>query len=48
MLKSMDSWIASLIHGHESEQALGGGDEQGSLVCCSALGCKELDANELN
>ena len=24
-----------LLNGHEFEQALGGGDEQGSLACCS-------------
>ena len=27
--------------GHEFEQALGVGDGQGSLVCCSPWGCKE-------
>ena len=29
--------------GHEFEQALEVGDGQGSLGCCSAWGCKELD-----
>ena len=29
--------------GHEFEQALGIGDGQGSLACCSPLGSKELD-----
>ena len=29
--------------GHEFEQALGVGDGQGSLVCCSPWGSKELD-----
>ena len=29
--------------GHEFEQAPGVGDGQGSLVCCSLWGCKELD-----
>ena len=33
-------------HGHEFEQALGVGDGQGSLVCCSPWGCKELDTIE--
>ena len=33
-------------HGHEFELALGVGDEQGSLVCCSRRGCKELDMPE--
>ena len=31
---------------HEFEQALGDGDGQGSLVCCSPRGCKELDMTE--
>ena len=31
------------LHGHEFEQALGVGDVQGSLVCCSTWGCRELD-----
>ena len=30
----------------EFEQALGVGDGQGSLVCCSPWGCKELDITE--
>ena len=33
-------------HGHEFKLALGVGDEQGSLVCCSRRGCKELDTTE--
>ena len=32
--------------GHEFEPALGVGDEQGSLVCCSPWGCKESDWTE--
>ena len=32
-------------NGHEFEQALGVGDGQGNLVCCSPWGCKELDMN---
>ena len=35
-----------LLSGHELEQALGGGDGQGSQVCCSPWGCKELDMTE--
>ena len=31
---------------HESEQALGVGDGQGSLVCCSPWGHKESDMTE--
>ena len=37
------------LNGHEFEQALGVGDEQGSLACCSpktAKGCKESDMTE--
>ena len=33
---------------HEFEQALGVGDGQGSLACCSPWGCKESDTTELN
>ena len=32
--------------GHEFEQALGDGDGQGSLACCSPWSCKELDMTE--
>ena len=34
------------LDAHEFEQALGVGDEQGSLVCCSPWGCKESDMTE--
>ena len=34
------------LDGHEFEQALGVDDGQGSLVCCSPWGCKELDTTE--
>ena len=33
--------------GHESEQAVGDGDGQGNLACCSPWGHKELDTAEL-
>ena len=37
------------LNGHESEQIEGDSEEQGSLDCCSPLGCKELDiAQRLN
>ena len=34
------------LDGHESEQALGVGDGQGSLACCNLWGCKESDMTE--
>ena len=34
------------LDGHEFEQALGVGDGQGSLACCSPWGCKESDMTE--
>ena len=34
------------LDGHEFEQALGVGDGQGNLVCCSPRGFKELDMSE--
>ena len=35
------------LNGPEFEQALGVGDGQGGLVCCSPWGRKELDMTEL-
>ena len=32
--------------GHEFEQAPGVDDGQGSLACCSPMGCKESDMTE--
>ena len=34
------------LNRHEFEQALEVGDRQGSLVCCSPWGCKQLDRTE--
>ena len=34
------------FNGREFEQALGDGEGQGSLVCCSPWGLKELDMTE--
>ena len=34
------------LDGHEFEQALRAGDEQGSLACYSPWGHKELDTTE--
>ena len=41
----MVRWHHRLI-GLEFEQALGVGDEQGGLVCCSPWGRKESDTTE--
>ena len=35
-----------LLDGHEFEEALGVGDGQGGLACCSPWGRKELDMIE--
>ena len=34
------------LNGHEFEQTLGNGEEQGSLACCSPWGFKESDMTE--
>ena len=34
------------LDGHEFEQALGVGDGQEGLACCSPWGCKESDMTE--
>ena len=34
------------LYGHEFEQALGVGDGQGGLACCSPWGCKQSDMTE--
>ena len=34
------------LDGHEFKQALGVGDGQGNLVCCSQWGSEELDTTE--
>ena len=36
------------LNGHESEQASGDGEGQGSLACCSPWGCKESDMTKTN
>ena len=38
----MVGWL-HWLNGHEFEQALGVGDGQGSLACCSPRGHKELE-----
>ena len=34
------------LNGHEFEQALGDGEGQGSLACCSSWSLKESDTTE--
>ena len=34
------------LDGREFQQALGVGEVQGNLVCCSPWGCKESDMTE--
>ena len=34
------------FNGHEFEQALGDGEGQGSLACCSLWGCKETTSSD--
>ena len=34
------------LNGHEFQQALGDGEGQGRLACCSPWGCKESDTTE--
>ena len=41
----MFGWHCQL-DGHEFEQSPGVGDEQGSLMCCSPQGHKEVDTTE--
>ena len=36
------------LHGHEFEQALGDGDGQGSLLCCSPWGLRVRQTERLN
>ena len=42
------NWLDVIMDaiGHEFERALGDGEGQGSLVCCSPCGCKESDTTE--
>ena len=45
MTEEMFGWH-HWLDGHEFEQALGDGEGQGSLACCSPWGCKESDMTE--
>ena len=47
--RGQHAWMVGWHHwlnGHEFEQALGDGEGQGSLACCSPWGRKELDTTE--
>ena len=44
--RGWDGWMASLTQWTRVEQALGVGDGQGCLVCCSPWSRKELDMTE--
>ena len=44
--REWNACMTSLTHGHEFEQTSGDGEGQGSLVCCSPWGHKELDMTE--
>jgi len=44
-MRWLDGWHHQL-NGYEFEQALGVGDGQGSLACCSPWSCKESDTTE--
>ena len=41
-----DKTVEWHLKGHESEQAPGDGEGQGSLACCSPWDCKELGITE--
>ena len=45
IIQEVHTWHHQL-DGHEFEQALGDGEGQGSLACCSPLGRKESDTTE--
>ena len=42
----MAGWHHHQLNGHEFEQTPGDGEGQGSLVCCSPCGHKELGTTE--
>ena len=44
--RGRDGWWHQQLNGHEFEQALGGGEGQGSLACCSSWGRKVWDTTE--
>ena len=44
--RGWDGWMTSPTNGYEFEQALGIGDGQGSLACCSSWGRRESNMTE--
>ena len=44
--REWDDWKVSPLYGHEFQQALGAGNGQGILVCCSPWSCKDSDMTE--
>ena len=46
MRRGWDGWMALKLNGHEFDRALGEGEGQRSLACCSPWSCKESDTNE--
>ena len=44
--RGWDGWMAYQLNGHDFEQTPGDSKGQGSLVCCSPWGHKELDTTE--
>ena len=46
--RGRDGWMASptRLDGHEFQQAVGDGEGQGGLACCSPGGRKEADTTE--
>ena len=45
--RGWDGWMTSPTHGHDFEQALGAGEGQVSLACCSPWGSQRVDTAEL-
>ena len=44
--RGWDGWRHHPLDAHVLEQALGVGDEQGGLACCSPWGCRESNTTE--
>ena len=46
MIRGLNGWMASATQWTEFEKTLGAGDGEGSLVCSSPWGHRELDTTE--